>query len=81
MLKIGEIYIFTEPVKDKSIPDGYRVKVDTFDPEEQTVTVSRVGPGRKSKPITMSIKDFNAYAMSEELINDINFFIYFYLLF
>jgi hypothetical protein len=70
VLKIGEIYIFTEPVKDKSIPDGYRVKVDTFDPEEQTVTVSRVGPGRKSKPITMSIKDFNAYAMSEELIND-----------
>ena len=70
VLKIGEIYIFTEPVKDKSIPDGYRVKVDSFDPEEETVTVSRVGPGRKSKPITMSIKDFNAYAMSEELIND-----------
>ena len=70
VLNIGEIYIFTQPVKDMKIPDGYRVKVDTFDADKQTVTISRVGPGRKSQPIEISIKDFNAYAMSEKLINE-----------
>jgi hypothetical protein len=69
VLNIGEIYIFTEPVKAHKVTEGYRVKVDTFDPEAETVTLSRVGPGRK-KTFTMSIQDFNAYAMSEELINN-----------
>ena len=69
VLNIGEIYIFTEPVKTHKVTEGYRVKVDTFDPEAETVTLSRVGPGRK-KTFTMSIQDFNAYAMSEELINN-----------
>jgi hypothetical protein len=69
VLNIGEIYIFTEPVKDHKVVKGYRVKVDTFDPEAETVTVSRVGPGRK-KTFTMNIQDFNESAMSEESINN-----------
>jgi hypothetical protein len=35
----------------------------------KTVTVSNVGPGN-NKTFTMSIKDFNDSAMSEELINN-----------
>jgi len=69
VLNIGEIYIFTEPVKAHKVTEGYRVKIDTFDPEAETVTISRIGSGRK-KTFTMSIQDFNAYAMSEELINN-----------
>ena len=70
VLKTGEIYIFTAPVKDEQVAQGYRVKIDSFDPMAKTVTVSNVGPGN-NKTFTMSIKDFNDSAMSEELINNI----------
>lgn len=70
VLKLGEIYIFTEPVKANKVPEGYRVKIDSFDPIEGTVTVSRVGPGR-TKSFTMDINDFNKVAMSEEDINNL----------
>ena len=69
VLKTGEIYIFTAPVKDEQVAQGYRVKIDSFDPMTETVTVSNVGPGN-NKTFTMSIKDFNDSAMSEELINN-----------
>jgi hypothetical protein len=69
VLKTGEIYIFTAPVKDEQVAQGYRVKIDSFDPMAKTVTVSNVGPGN-NKTFTMSIKDFNDSAMSEELINN-----------
>ncbi|MCX6195526.1 MAG: hypothetical protein NTY55_02585 [Flavobacteriia bacterium] len=69
VLKTGEIYIFTAPVKDEQVAQGYRVKIDSFDPMAETVTVSNVGPGN-NKTFTMSIKDFNDSAMSEELINN-----------
>jgi Holliday junction resolvase-like predicted endonuclease len=67
-IKTGEIYIFTQPVKSQKIPEGYRVIVNSFNPETGEVEISRVGPGRK-KSFTMDVKEFTSIAMSEEMIN------------
>jgi hypothetical protein len=70
ILMPGEIYIFTQPVKAEKIPEGYRVVLDTFDPENGIVTLSKVGRGRK-KTFDMTINDFNSVAMSEEQFNNL----------
>lgn len=67
-IKTGEIYIFTQPVKSQKIPEGYRVIVDSFNPETGKVELNKVGPGKK-KSFTMDIKEFTNTAMSEEMIN------------
>jgi hypothetical protein len=69
-VKLGEIYIFTQPVKSMKIPQGYRVLVKSIDPENGTVELERVGPGRK-KPITMNAADFNDVTMNEESLNNV----------
>ena len=69
-VKLGEIYIFTQPVESMKIPQGYRVLVKSINPENGTVELERVGPGRK-KPITMSAADFNDVTMNEESLNNV----------
>jgi hypothetical protein len=68
-INMDEIYIFTQPVKSEKITKGYRVQITDLNPENETVTFKRVGPGR-SKTITMKVSDFTANAMSEEQINN-----------
>jgi hypothetical protein len=67
-IKMGEIYIFTQPFKSQKIPEGYRVIVNSFNPETGIVEVSRVGPGRK-KSFEMDIKEFSNMTLSEEMVN------------
>ena len=67
-IKIGEIYIFTQPFKSQKIPEGYRVIVNSFNPETGAVELSRVGPGRK-KSFEMDIKEFSNMTLSEEMVN------------
>jgi hypothetical protein len=67
-IKIGEIYIFTQPFKSQKIPEGYRVIVNSFNPETGIVELSRVGPGRK-KSFEMDIKEFSNMTLSEEMVN------------
>jgi hypothetical protein len=67
-IKMGEIYIFTQPFKSQKIPEGYRVIVNSFNPETGVVELSRVGPGRK-KSFEMDIKEFSNITLSEEMVN------------
>jgi uncharacterized protein YjdB len=69
-LKTGEIYIFTQPIKDQNIPQGYRVVLTSFDPKNGTVEMVKEGPGAK-EPIVMNINDFNKAAMTEDTLNNL----------
>lgn len=68
-IKSGEIYIFTEVYAKEKIKSGYKVKVNSIDLENNTVNVSKVGPGRK-KSFDISISDFNNVTMSKEDVNN-----------